>query len=85
MGTPPALGARMDAVMFEVKGAHLAMQGFGRRMLRRFGLTPARFDLMNAVAARGMKQSDLWKRLNVVRSVICEMLRSLSTGRISTA
>jgi len=24
-----------------------------------------------------MRQSDLWKRLNVVRSVICEMVRSL--------
>jgi DNA-binding MarR family transcriptional regulator len=67
----------MDAVFFHVKGAHLASQRFGRRVLRRFGLTPARFDLMNAVARRSAKQNDLWKRLNVVRSVISEMLRSL--------
>jgi DNA-binding MarR family transcriptional regulator len=67
----------MDAVFFQVKGAHLASQRFGRRVLRRLGLTPARFDLMNAVGRSRMKQSELWKRLNVVRSVICEMLRAL--------
>ena len=67
----------MDAVMFRLKEAHLAVQRVGRGLLGRFGLTPARFDLMHAVAANGMRQSDLWKRLGVVRSVICEMVRSL--------
>jgi DNA-binding MarR family transcriptional regulator len=69
--------AGMDAVMFEMKGAHLAAQRVGRRLLRVYGLTPARFDLMNALGHRGLKQSDLWRRLNVVRSVVCEMARAL--------
>jgi DNA-binding MarR family transcriptional regulator len=70
----------MDAVIFHVKGGHLAVQRFARRALRSFGLTPARFDLMKALGDRGMRQSDLWKRLNVVRSVVCEMVRAL--GRL---
>ena len=67
----------MDAVMFHAKAAHLAAQRVGRRLLRGYGVTPARFDLMNALGVRGMKQSDLWRRLNVVRSVVCEMVRAL--------
>ena len=55
----------------------MAAQRQGRLMLRGTGLTPARFDLMHAVGHRGMKQSDLWRRLNVVRSVVCEMVRAL--------
>ena len=70
-------GEGMDAVMFEVKGAHLAVQRVGRGLLRRFGLTPARFDLMNALGQKGMKQNDLWRRLNVVRSVVSEMVQAL--------
>jgi DNA-binding MarR family transcriptional regulator len=76
-GMGSALGTLMDAVMFEMKAAHLAVQRVGRRLLRPHGLTVARFDLMNALGEKGMRQSDLWKRLNVVRSVICEMVRSL--------
>jgi DNA-binding MarR family transcriptional regulator len=67
----------MDAVIFEVKGAHLALQRVGRLFLREHGLTPARFDLMHALGQKGIKQSDLWRRLNVVRSVVCEMVRAL--------
>ena len=63
--------------MFELKAAHLSVQRVGRGLLRPHGMTVARFDLMNALGLKGMKQSDLWKRLNVVRSVICEMVRSL--------
>ncbi len=40
-------------------------------------MTTARFDLMNAIGTKGMKQSDLWRLLRVVRSVVCEMVRSL--------
>ncbi len=64
-------------MMFNVKAAHLTVQRVGRGLLRPYGMTVARFDLMNALGRRGMKQSDLWKRLNVVRSAICEMVRSL--------
>jgi len=65
--------------MFETKAAHLAVQRVGRRLLKPYGITPARFDLMNALGLHGMRQSDLWKQLNVVRSVISEMVRSLET------
>jgi DNA-binding MarR family transcriptional regulator len=67
----------MDAVMFEMKAAHLAVQRVGRGLLRDYGLTPARFDLMNALGDKGLRQSDLWKRLNVVRSAVSEMVRAL--------
>ena len=67
----------MDAVLFEVKKGHLVGARFARRTLRGFELTPARFDLMNAVGRRGARQSDLWRRLQVVRSVVCEMVRAL--------
>ena len=63
--------------MFETKAAHLSVQRVGRGLLRPHGLTVARFDLMNALGKKGMRQSDLWKRLNVVRSVICEMVLAL--------
>jgi len=69
----------MDAVAFEMKRAHLAVARFVRRMLRPFGMTPARFDLMTAIGGTrgGAKQCDLWRRLNVVRSVTSEMLKAL--------
>lgn len=67
----------MDAVLFELKAAHLSVQRVGRLFAKPYGLTPARFDLMNALGVDGMLQKDLWKRLNVTRSVICEMLGSL--------
>ena len=67
----------MDAVMFETKSTHLALQRVGRKLLEEYGITPARFDLMNALGLKGMRQSDLWKRLNVVRSVISVMVRAL--------
>jgi DNA-binding MarR family transcriptional regulator len=69
--------SRMDAVMFDLKAAHLSVQRVGRMFAKPYGLTVARFDLMNALGVDGMFQKDLWKRLNVTRSVICEMLGAL--------
>ncbi|HEX4517736.1 MAG TPA: hypothetical protein VH054_29535 [Polyangiaceae bacterium] len=70
----------MDGVLFEMKKAHLAGARFGRLLLKPFGkaLTPARFNLMLALHEKPMRQSDLWKRLGVVRSVVSEMLDSLN-------
>ena len=49
-------------------------------MLRSFGLTPARFDLMNALSmAPDVTQSELRRRLGVVRSAVCEMLAVLES------
>ena len=69
----------MDAILFEMKKAHLAGARFGRLLLKPFGkkLTPARFNLMLALHGKPMRQSDLWKLLGVVRSVVSEMLDSL--------
>ncbi len=69
----------MDGVLFEMKKAHLAGARFGRLLLKPFGraLTPARFNLMLALYEKPMRQSDLWKLLGVVRSVVSEMLDSL--------
>ncbi len=69
----------MDAILFEMKKAHLAGARFGRFLLKPFGgkLTPARFNLMLALKGKPMRQCDLWKLLGVVRSVVSEMLDSL--------
>jgi DNA-binding MarR family transcriptional regulator len=67
----------MDAVLFELKRGHLSATRIARRALRAFELTPARFDLMNAIGRRGARQCDLWRRLNVVRSVVSEMVGAL--------
>ena len=69
----------MDGILFEMKKAHLAGARFGRVLLKPFGgkLTPARFNLMFALHSKSMRQSDLWKLLGVVRSVVSEMLDSL--------
>jgi DNA-binding MarR family transcriptional regulator len=66
----------MDAVNFSIKRTHLALNRLGRTLLRPHGLTPARFDLMFA-CEYGITQSELWRRLEVVRSVVCEMLGAL--------
>jgi DNA-binding MarR family transcriptional regulator len=62
-----------------MKRAHLGMERLGRKLLEPFGLTPARFDLLNTIAdcEKPMPQKELWKRLGVVRSAVCEMLKSL--------
>ena len=69
----------MDGVLFEMKRAHLAGARFARALLKPFGkkLTPARFNLMYALHGKPMRQSDLWKLLGVVRSVVSEMLDAL--------
>ena len=64
--------------MFAAKRAHLGAERFGRRMLRGFGLTPARFDLMKVASDRfGIKQTELWRLLGVVRSAVSEMVAIL--------
>ncbi len=63
--------------MFEVKGAYLAVMRVGRGLLRRGALTPARFDLLYALGTDGMRQCELWRQLNVVRSVVCEMVKAI--------
>jgi DNA-binding MarR family transcriptional regulator len=77
----------MDAFFFSMKRAHLGWERLGRRLLKPEGLTPARFDLLNTIVdceASGelMTQAELWKRLGVVRSAVCEMVKALVEAKI---
>ncbi len=69
----------MDAIFFSMKRAHLGGERLGRALLEPYGLTPARFDLLNTIvdATEPLPQKELWKRLGVVRSAVCEMVKSL--------
>jgi DNA-binding MarR family transcriptional regulator len=69
----------MDAVFFSMKRAHLGAQRLGRALLEPFGLTPARFDLLNTIVdcEEPITQSELTRRLGVVRSAVCEMVQVL--------
>jgi DNA-binding MarR family transcriptional regulator len=68
----------MDAAFFAVKQAHLAGTRFCTRLLARYGLTPARFDMLVAVAdRRGITQRDLRFALGVARSTASEMVAEL--------
>jgi len=52
----------------------------GRAFLKEFALTPARFDLLNTIVEctdEPITQAELWKRLGVVRSAVCEMVKEL--------
>ena len=74
------MGACMDAFFFSMKRAHLGVERLGRAFLKEFALTPARFDLLNTIVEctdEPITQAELWKRLGVVRSAVCEMVKEL--------
>ncbi len=80
-------GLRMDAFFFSMKRAHLGWERLGRRFLKGFALTPARYDLLNTIVDcaahdQPMTQAELWKRLGVVRSAVCEMVKELVEKKI---
>ena len=70
----------MDAVFFSVKLAHLAANRFGGRLLRPFGLTPARFDALLAIGSWGTTQRELRVVLRVARSTVSELVDALVTA-----
>ena len=79
----------MDAFFFSMKRAHLGWERLGRKLLGPEGLTPARYDLLNTIVdceANGelMTQAELWKRLGVVRSAVCEMVKELVEKKLLT-
>jgi hypothetical protein len=64
----------MHSLSFQLKRAHHRVVAFGKAILRRFGLTPARFDLLYVVYARWVfrrrvydapAQTDLCRTLGV--------------------
>ncbi len=70
----------MTPLFFGTKRAYYATLRVTRRLLARFGLTPARFDLLYAlfrVPHHFCYQSDLRKALGVARSTISKMVTSL--------
>jgi DNA-binding MarR family transcriptional regulator len=77
----------MDAFFFSMKRAHLGWERLGRGFLKEFALTPARYDLLNTIvdgeaSGERMTQAELWKRLGVVRSAVCEMVKELVERKI---
>jgi DNA-binding MarR family transcriptional regulator len=73
----------MDAVSFAMKRAHLGFERLGRKLLREFELTPARFDLLGTIrdCRKRITQAELGKRLGVVRSAVSEMIAVLEKLR----
>jgi len=69
----------MDDVFFGAKRVHLAVNRWAARILKEFGLTPARFDLMRLIYQHGYRLSQdlLRHRLGVARSTTSRMVRAL--------
>ncbi len=66
----------MDQVFFSLKRAHHATLGYMRPVLKRVGLTPARFDLLTALEVENT-QLGLQQRLGLAKATISEMLSRL--------
>ncbi len=76
----------MHPVSFQLKRAHQRVVAFGKRVLRNFALTPARFDLLLIVYKRWEFQKRLWdapaqtdlcRALGVTAPTVSRMVRSL--------
>jgi DNA-binding MarR family transcriptional regulator len=68
----------MHAVAFTIKRAHLRTLDISGRCVRRFGITPARYDMLAAIAERAATvQSDLWRLFHVSRATVSRMVLAL--------
>jgi DNA-binding MarR family transcriptional regulator len=76
----------MHSLSFQLKRAHHRVVAFGKSVLRRFGLTPARFDLLYVVYARwefrkriydAPAQTDLCRALGVTAATVSRMVGRL--------
>ena len=70
----------MHRIFFSVKWVHLRIVEIGKLLLRRFGLTPARFDLLRVVDAHDphpVLQSKICTLLGVSAATVSRMLISL--------
>jgi len=71
----------MHAVAFSVKRAHLRTVHHLQRCVKRFGLTPARYDMLHAIASGIARlQRDLWRIFHVSRTTV---YRERKAGRPS--
>jgi DNA-binding MarR family transcriptional regulator len=71
----------VHAIFFGMKRAFQSSLKIARRMLARFGITPARFDLMYVLqsthAFNRMKQCHVWLTLGVTGATVSRMVKSL--------
>jgi DNA-binding MarR family transcriptional regulator len=68
----------MHAVAFAIKRAHLRTLAISRRCVRGLGLTPARYDMLSALAHRhAFTQRELWRLFHVSRATVSRMLGAL--------
>ena len=70
----------MDTTIFSLKRAHHATLAFARRMLKEFGITPARYDLLRIVEgtfAGSIEQMNLVRILGVSAPVVSRMVKQL--------
>jgi len=67
----------MNTVFFGLKRSYYATLIGARTLTKRYGLTPARFDLMFLLQDVEKSQSSLWAALGVSRSTVSRMLESL--------
>ena len=69
----------MHAAFFGVKKVHLRTLAVSRRLVDRFGLTPARFDLMRIVElhTEGVLQRNIQYLLGVSAPTVSRMVKSL--------
>ncbi|MBS2020296.1 MAG: MarR family transcriptional regulator [Deltaproteobacteria bacterium] len=68
----------MHDLMFRFKRAHLKAVAFAKPLLKKWQLTPARFDVLYVVQAKSVKvggilQSDIWRILGLHPSTISKM------------
>ncbi len=77
-GTRLANRSPMHAILFSLKRAHHATLTVSRELLRPFGLTPARFDMLCAILKHfGIAQKDLANALGVKPPTVSRMVKSL--------
>jgi DNA-binding MarR family transcriptional regulator len=70
----------MDDVLFGSKRAYWASAGFAARKLAKYGITPARLNLLRVIYAgpgRRVSQRYVRHHLGVARSTVCRMIRAL--------
>lgn len=72
--------ARMHQIFFSVKRVHLRIVEVSKQLVRRFGLTPARFDLLRVIEAHEphpVSQSKICTLLGVSAATVSRMLIAL--------
>jgi DNA-binding MarR family transcriptional regulator len=70
----------MHQIFFSIKRVHLRVVELGKRLLKKYGLTPARFDMLRIIDANGpepVPQAKIRALLGVSAATVSRMLISL--------